>query len=236
MEPTLQLPFDDDFPVTMRFGATPDDPAIIDKFREWGIAGHHGIDFALPFDTPVRATDSGTITQAGEQGDWGIVVTISHQWGSSLYAHLSQTDVIVGQTVEAGTVIGRSGATGTAFGPHLHFGIRPQQPNLGNGYLGFIDPMPFFSQTNDKVQPPPHFRTTLDEFRHKANQTRAENQRQRREKIEELARGFPVTNAMVQSHFGVSRQTASEDLTALVKSGRLSHLGRGRSSAYTYNG
>ncbi len=234
MEPTLQPPFDGDFPVTMRFGATPDDPAIIDKFRQWGIAGHHGIDFALPFDTPVRATDSGTVTQAGEQGDWGIVVTISHPWGSSLYAHLLQTDVIAGQTVEAGTVIGRSGATGAAFGPHLHFGIRPEPYDPNNGYLGFIDPAPFFSP-KEHAQSNAHFHKTLEEFRQKANQTRAESQRQRREKIVELARGFPVTNAMVQSHFGVSRQTASKDLTALVKSGQLSHLGRGRSSTYIYN-
>ena len=234
MDITLRLPFEGDFPVTFSFGALPDDPAILDKFNDWGIAGHHGIDFGLPLNTPVLAADAGIVTQAGENGDWGISVTISHSWGESLYAHLSAADVAVGQTVEAGATIGTSGATGAAFGPHLHFGIRPEDYNPNNSYLGFIDPTPFFSQDKDHGQPNSHFHKTLEEFRHKANEIRNKRQHERQEKIVELARGFPVTNAMVQSQFGVSRQTASKDLAALVKTGSLSRLGRGRKSAYTH--
>lgn len=77
------------------------------------------------------------------------------------------------------------------------------------------------------------FILTLGELRRKANAVRVENRGKRREKILELSRGFAVTNALIQSYFRVSRQTASKDLEMLVKSGQLSRLGRGRSCAYT---
>ncbi|MBI5619613.1 hypothetical protein HY950_01510 [Candidatus Gottesmanbacteria bacterium] len=77
------------------------------------------------------------------------------------------------------------------------------------------------------------FILTLGELRQKANAVRVENRGKRREKIVELSRGFAVTNAVIQSYFRVSRQTASKDLAVLVKNGSLSRLGRGRSTAYT---
>lgn len=77
------------------------------------------------------------------------------------------------------------------------------------------------------------FIVTLAELRQKANAVRIENRQKRREKIIELSRGLAVTNAIIQSYFRVSRQTASKDLGVLVKSGQLSRLGRGRSTAYT---
>ena len=76
------------------------------------------------------------------------------------------------------------------------------------------------------------FTTTLDELRHKANDARAELQRKRREQILEMSHGFPVTNNIVQSQFGVSRQTASKDLALLVKTGVLSRIGHGRNTTY----
>ena len=77
------------------------------------------------------------------------------------------------------------------------------------------------------------FIVTLNELRRKANAVRTENRQKRWEKIVELNRGLAVTNAIIQSYFRVSRQTASKDLAVLVKNGALSRLGRGRSCAYT---
>ncbi len=55
-------------------------------------------------------------------GIYGNCVIVDHGMGlQSLYAHLSTIDVQVGQTVEQGQTLGRSGATGLAGGDHLHF-------------------------------------------------------------------------------------------------------------------
>ncbi len=78
------------------------------------------------------------------------------------------------------------------------------------------------------------FSETLKELRLKANAIRLENQRKRRQEILALARGFPVTNSIIQAHFGVSRQTASQDLALLVNRGLLSRVGRGRRAIYIY--
>ena len=52
---------------------------------------------------------------------------------ASLYGHLSSLDVKVGEFVEAGQILGRSGSTGLAGGDHLHFAIL-----VGNEY---VDPL-----------------------------------------------------------------------------------------------
>ncbi|QMU76166.1 peptidoglycan DD-metalloendopeptidase family protein [Streptacidiphilus sp. PB12-B1b] len=89
------------------------------------IAGHHtGVDLAVPVGTPVHAVAAGTVVFARWGGDYGNLVKIRHADGDySLYAHLSVFDVRLGDTVAAGTTIGRSGATGNVTGPHLHFEI-----------------------------------------------------------------------------------------------------------------
>ncbi|MGW8394988.1 M23 family metallopeptidase [Pseudoduganella sp. HUAS MS19] len=90
-----------------------------------GRRAHGGIDFSVPHNTPVMATDSGTVVASsmGYLGDrkYGNVVVIEHEGGlRSLYAHLNKRNVNVGDTVAAGELIGLSGATGRATGPHLH--------------------------------------------------------------------------------------------------------------------
>lgn len=86
---------------------------------------HHGIDIAAPAGTPIQAFAGGTVTFAGARGGYGNVVVIEHADGvSSRYAHQSAVDVVVGQLVAPGQVVGRVGATGAATGPHLHFELR----------------------------------------------------------------------------------------------------------------
>lgn len=97
--------------------------------------GHDGIDMGIPVGTPVRAALSGTVlgtgntdlahNAAGQQcysfGKW---VMLSHANGlNTMYAHLSEVDVRKGQNVTTGKIIGYSGMTGYATGPHLHFGV-----------------------------------------------------------------------------------------------------------------
>ncbi len=93
---------------------------------------HSGIDIALPYGSNVYAANNGVVaivvfsTTRSCYGmlSYGIYVVINHNNGySTLYAHLSNAYVKVGQTVERGTIIGKIGMTGCASGPHLHFGL-----------------------------------------------------------------------------------------------------------------
>jgi murein DD-endopeptidase MepM/ murein hydrolase activator NlpD len=86
---------------------------------------HAGIDISVPTGTPVHATADGTIMSAEWAGQYGRMVVIDH--GSGLhtqYAHLSQLDVVAGQWVRRGALIGRSGSSGRSTGAHLHYEVR----------------------------------------------------------------------------------------------------------------
>lgn len=138
MDPKLRLPFNGNYPVTFAFGVTSDNEEIKKKFTEWGIVGHNGIDYGLSQGREVVAAANGKVIQSGDNGDFGISVTIQHDWGISLYAHLKETKVSIDQETKSGDVIGLSGKSGEAFGEHLHFGIKPNNPNINNGYLGYM--------------------------------------------------------------------------------------------------
>ena len=71
---------------------------------------------------PIVAAQRGVVVHAADLGIYGNCVVIDHGMGvQSLYGHLSSIGVKVGDTVEKGQEIGRSGMTGLAGGDHLHF-------------------------------------------------------------------------------------------------------------------
>lgn len=148
--PSLSYPYYGSYPVTFGWGAQSSDETIKKKYQEWGLVGHNGIDFGLPEGTEVLACDDGTVVQVGDNGDFGISITIKHSWGISIYGHLQSFGVLVNDTVKKKQVIGLSGQTGFVTGPHLHFGIQPVSPDGGNGYGGYIDPTPYLSETVEK--------------------------------------------------------------------------------------
>lgn len=85
---------------------------------------HPAVDFAVPQGTPIYATKSGTVTAATYNKYNGYYVAINHNDGyTSLYAHMTNFVVSVGQTVSQGEVIGYVGSTGYSTGPHMHFEI-----------------------------------------------------------------------------------------------------------------
>jgi murein DD-endopeptidase MepM/ murein hydrolase activator NlpD len=138
----LVMPFQGNYPITQGFGAQMTDPSLQAFYTQYGLAGHDGVDFGVPMDTPLYAVDDGTILWSGP-GDYGNTIIIQHGWGESYYGHLSTTGVNVGQRVTKGELIGYSGESGEATGPHLHFGMKPNNPDMTNGYYGKIDPLPY---------------------------------------------------------------------------------------------
>lgn len=74
--------------------------------------------------------------------------------GNQLLAHLSVCISKAGDKVNAGQLIGKSGSTGSAFGPHLHFSIKPLEPDLNNGYQGYIDPSQYFISSESTTSTP----------------------------------------------------------------------------------
>lgn len=115
---------------------------ITDKFgyRDSPTAGastdHKGVDIGAPYYSDVFAAQSGTVIQAGWNGGYGYCVTIAHPQGvATLYAHLDDYFVSVGQSVSRGQVIAECGSTGISTGPHIHYEVRV------NGVQ--IDPLPY---------------------------------------------------------------------------------------------
>lgn len=106
--------------------AWPIGAPIGDRFGPRGNRFHAGIDLPAPAGTPVVAAAPGRVTYAGRlAGGWGRLVVLAHTHGvRTLYAHLSNVAVHVGERVPAGSFLGKVGATGDATGPHLHFEVR----------------------------------------------------------------------------------------------------------------
>ncbi|MCH6163624.1 transglycosylase family protein [Streptomyces marispadix] len=103
----------------------------------WSSGHHTGVDFPVPTGTSVKAVSAARVVSAGWADAYGYEVVLRHRDGKySQYGHLSAISVRAGQSVQPGQRLGRSGSTGNATGPHLHFEIR-----TGPGYGTDIDPL-----------------------------------------------------------------------------------------------
>ncbi len=114
---------------TYRYGSTQD------GLRET----HHGVEFVNPQGTPVLAAADGMVIVAGDDyqipyanypGFYGNLVILEHALPEvegpifTLYGHLYDVQVEIGQQVKTGDQIGEVGFTGWATGEHLHFEVR----------------------------------------------------------------------------------------------------------------
>lgn len=86
---------------------------------------HYGNDYGIPEGSPVTACGEGRVVMAENRISTGWSVVIEHLPGLySLYYHLSEMNVKEGDYIKQGELLGKSGSTGLATGPHLHWEVR----------------------------------------------------------------------------------------------------------------
>ena len=117
------------------YTAQPGDSVNSSGTMAWPLTGlitqgyrgyHQGVDVYQPLGTPVVAADNGTVVLVSWlRYSYGYHIIIDHGNGlETLYAHLSQIEVEVGQAVTKGQEVGKVGVTGRVTGPHLHFEVQ----------------------------------------------------------------------------------------------------------------
>jgi murein DD-endopeptidase MepM/ murein hydrolase activator NlpD len=96
--------------------------------RSQKMHGANAVDLAAPIGTNILASAGGTVSVAKSTGwnyGYGQYIVITHDNGTqTVYAHLSNIDVVPGQVVGRGEKIGNMGSTGNSTGSHVHFEVR----------------------------------------------------------------------------------------------------------------
>jgi murein DD-endopeptidase MepM/ murein hydrolase activator NlpD len=101
----------------------------------WGTV-HYGVDIANSIGTPILAAMAGEVIDSGPASGFGLWVRLQHEGGIiTVYGHINESLVTVGQQVGAGEQIATIGNRGQSTGPHLHFEVHQD----GNK----IDPLPW---------------------------------------------------------------------------------------------
>jgi len=166
MKFTLTLPVKP-FGVNQYFG-NPDP-----KYKELGLPGHNGMDFRATHGQPIYASHDGIASyQVDDKGGHGVVLRTKEKYEfegvevyfKTIYWHMVDSDKEPGYKspiegvgeveVKRGDIIGYADNTGFSSGDHLHFGLKPvakgesdwvwYNTKQNNGYLGAIDPLPYF--------------------------------------------------------------------------------------------
>jgi murein DD-endopeptidase MepM/ murein hydrolase activator NlpD len=114
-------------------------------FKVW--KDHKGLDMTAAEGTPVYVTGDGEVSNVYYSDTYGKVIFVDHgDKFQTRYAHLSGFNVMVGEPVKRGQVIGYVGSTGTSVSAHLHYEI------LINGQ--HVNPINFFQRdlSNEEYQ------------------------------------------------------------------------------------
>lgn len=111
-------------------------------------AMHTGVDMTASTGTVVHAAADGVVAFAEWSGRYGQLVVVDHGNGmQTYYAHLSRFEVISGQEIRRGDVVGKSGSTGRTTAPHLHYEVR-----IGGTP---VNPYPYLAQSAVSLSPKP---------------------------------------------------------------------------------
>lgn len=105
---------------------------------------HWGMDFTAPTGTEIFATGDGVVVRVENKATgYGRNVIIKHGYGyQTLYGHMSQIKVRLGQKVKRGEVIGLIGNTGKSVGPHLHYEVIKDGQKVNPAHFYFNDLTP----------------------------------------------------------------------------------------------
>ncbi|MCA9920790.1 MAG: M23 family metallopeptidase [Anaerolineales bacterium] len=127
--------------INQYFGANPQ------NYAQFGLPGHEGIDIMAPTGSKVFAVAPGRISMVRtnpEGHNYGIHVRIDHVDNyQTIYAHLKQARVHVGQQVQAGDLLGLANDTGNSFGSHLHLTLKKKNETYKNWPFNIFDPTPY---------------------------------------------------------------------------------------------
>ncbi|MEU6265810.1 M23 family metallopeptidase [Saccharopolyspora shandongensis] len=112
----------------------------------WGTM-HNGVDIANDIGTPIRAAARGTVIDSGPASGYGMWIRIAHDSDVvSIYGHIDEDFVEVGEQVRAGQQIATMGDRGESTGPHLHFQLEVAgQP---------VDPEQFYRDVDAELTHP----------------------------------------------------------------------------------
>lgn len=157
--------------ITQAYNARPS------VYAQWGLTGHDGVDIAAATGAPVYAVAPGVVYAVGDERadkahgghNYGVRVYIQHRDGyRTIYGHLDQRLVQVGQDVQGGQLIGRADSTGNSTGPHLHLTLKKDgataRGETAQPY-DIIDPTPFLMAAIGEIPPPPNRRDLLPYLR-----------------------------------------------------------------------
>jgi murein DD-endopeptidase MepM/ murein hydrolase activator NlpD len=137
----ISLGWEGDWPITQRFGERPH------FYRQFGLAGHEGIDIGCPVGTVLRSVGTLFVVEVGlDTGAYGYYVKARDSEGADfLWAHLLPYDLPKPGSVRlAGEQVGWSGTSGRSSGPHLHIGYRPNWWLRGGPFDGWVNPFQAF--------------------------------------------------------------------------------------------
>jgi murein DD-endopeptidase MepM/ murein hydrolase activator NlpD len=154
----FKLRWPTDYPiVNQAFGENPE------LYRRWNLPGHEGLDIFAPRNARIYACADGSVVRvdayAGDPArqPYGNSVRVQHAGGYlTVYAHLHQVLVKVGDRVRAGQPIGIANSTGNSSGDHLHLTLK-QAGATAAGLTPFprdiLDPTPFMVWPNEQPAP-----------------------------------------------------------------------------------
>jgi murein DD-endopeptidase MepM/ murein hydrolase activator NlpD len=160
-------------------GYPVDEPFVTCKYDQkgklWRCGRHTGIDFKAARQTEIKAIADGKVIYAGRGGGWGasygIHVIIAHGTHRVVYAHLSSVNVkgLKDRKVKEGDILGLSGATGNATGPHLHLEARKAPYRYDKDA---VNPMPIITgEPEPEDAPKPAKKASVSPVEAKADET-----------------------------------------------------------------
>ena len=127
-----------------KYGGLKDGPGMYDyAVKQFGQMGHPGIDYGMPYGTPIYTPVGGTVTHAGtgwygdDRGGIGEIRVRLDNGHDLIFGHMASGNVRVGSRINAGDLIGSSGTAGS--GQHLHLEYRVPDPTTPSGWAS-VDP------------------------------------------------------------------------------------------------